>query len=357
MLSFSEVPPAAGRLLEQRYGSLMSQGSPAPLEVRFARPPPARSRSVLTTAGVRAAADDDARFFLMDGRGRRGQLPATLDDRVLWVDPDFDARPRGALQQLVDLLLHWQAARHGMLALKGAAAVLPEGGVALVGFGGSGKSSLLLGLLDDASCYVGEERLFLTGPRTVAALAGPVLLSLGRSYRLPAWAEDALPRGHRLALRLVPNLLSGAPRPVAGLLRHLMADRWLSLQPEHARPGLAVTTSTSLDVMVLLLPSEIGELHIEPLSSEDLRVSVAHHVAYLEDVSLLALRAMFGTALPALAPWVVSSSVEGRVASLPSFLEGVAGWKARVPPASNALDVAAALRRVLGAAPQQGRAQ
>lgn len=128
-VGFVDVPPPAARLLRARFGTMaqgLSRLAP-PVTVRFSPPPVPRSSLVLTTAGVRVAADDGRRLFLLDQDGRRAQLPASANDEVLLVDPAIDARPYRTLHQLAERLLEWQVERQAMVALKGAAAVLPKG--------------------------------------------------------------------------------------------------------------------------------------------------------------------------------------------------------------------------------------
>ena len=186
LVSFVDVPEPARRLLRERFGEPALSRSDehelpgAPVVVRFGAPPRPRRSVHLATAGTRVAADDDERFYLIDKAGRRAQLPATPADETLLVDPAIDARRGETLDQLAGRLFEWQLARRGMVALKGAAAVVPEGGVGLVGFGGSGKSSVLLTMLARATAYLAEERLVLCGPRTIAACPAPVWLALGR---------------------------------------------------------------------------------------------------------------------------------------------------------------------------------
>lgn len=351
MLQFTDSPAAAAQMLVARLGDRMvraqaqGEGTEPPVVVRFAPPPRARSSVLLATAGVRVAADDEERFFLLDSRGRRGQLPATSSDRVLLVDPALDARPMGTLNQLTERLLEWQVAEHGMVALKGAAAVLPEGAVALVGFGGSGKSSVLLAMLPDASAYLADERLVLSGPRTVAAWPTPVWLSLGRRYELPHEVYNAMSPRTRCALRLA-GVSAAVPRfaPVTG---RAMRNRWAAVDPGAAFPGLELPPTARLDAIVFLLPSGGGDLRMEPMAPEDVSIRVAQQVTYLDQVSLFGLRAMFGTALPRLVPWVLAPPLEERLAPLPSLLTGLAGWAAHIPPGTPPLEVACAIRTAM----------
>ncbi|HUP68726.1 MAG TPA: hypothetical protein VM142_02815 [Acidimicrobiales bacterium] len=347
MVGFVDVPAVAAQMLVARLGPMAqpdSSGEP-PVVVRFTPPPRPRSSVLLATAGARVAADDDERFFLLDRAGRRGQLPVTSGERVLLVDPAIDARPMGTLNQLAERLLEWQVAAHGMVMLKGSAVVVPEGGVALLGFAGSGKSSVLLAMLPDASAYLADERLVLSGPRTVAAWPAPVWLGLDRHYRLPVGVFRAMSRRTRVALSL-----AGAATTVPGsraVIGRVLADRWVAIDPVAAFPALDRRPESQLDAVVFLLPSGPGALRMEPLLPDDMVTRVAHQVAYLDHVGLFGLRAMFGTALPRHVPWVLAPPLEQRLARLPAFLAGVTGWAAHVPFGTPAADVAGAIRTAL----------
>ena len=341
LIELVDVPRHAVPMLRDRFDAAPVPHQRPSVVVRFGGAPPARSTVVLSSAGVRVAADDSARFSLLDGAGRQAQLPVVSHDTVLAVDPEIDAAHGATLHQLVERLLEWQMAQGGMVALKGAAAVVGGLGVALVGYGGSGKSSVLLELLRDADAYVTEERLVLTAPRTLAAWPGPVRLSLARRYTLASDLEASLPARARIALRATALVQrAGAPLRPAQRLLH---DRWIAVDPTRVFPKLTRPDRAPLDALVFLLPTTGGVLRVESVPHREVVARVAHHVTYLRDVSLFALRALFACALPAHTPWPLDVPTATLHDRLPALLDGVSGFTALIPTGTPAARVAAAV--------------
>lgn len=355
LLGFRDPPAAVLELLVATYGPLLGYGGDAPLSIEFRPPPPGTCEVQLATAGVRTVAADGRRFLLRDVQGRRAELPVSHDDRRLAVDPAFDTRPRGALQLLVDRLLEWRAGAEGMLALKGAAAVVPEGGVALVGFGGSGKSSVLAHLLTDATAHLADERLVLRGGGQVASFPGPLRLSLGRRYQLAPAAARGLSRRDRLLLRRLPGALAALPAVAGGRLARAAAERWVAVDVERAFPAAGFPATATLDALVFLAPVGGGDVEVAPLPRRQLLTGVAHHVTYLDEVGLFALRAMFGAGLPALPPWPLATRPDVDLHRLDGFLAGVEGWTALVPTGAPPAEVAGAIRRAMATRPSRQR--
>ncbi len=352
LLRFCDPPAAVRDVLVATYGRLLGRGGHAPVSIGF-RPPLSGSCEVhLATAGVRTVVVNRRHFLLCDGQGRRAELPVSDGDRRLAVDPAFDARPRGALQLLVDRLVEWQVAAGGMVALKGAAAVLPEGGVALVGFGGAGKSSVLAHLLADATAHLADERLVLQGGGRVAAFPSPLRLSLGRRYRLPPAAARGLSRRDRLLLRHLPTALAALPGAASARLARSLGERWVSVDVERAFPAVGFPSTAALDHVVFLSPVRGGSVEVARLARRQLLTGVAHHITYLDEVGLFALRAMFGFGLPALDPWPLAVRPDVDADRLDGFLAGVEGWTAVVPTGAPPAEVAAAIRRAMATRPR-----
>lgn len=351
LLRFCDPPAAVRELLVATYGRLLRHGGHAPLSIEFRAPLSGSHEVHLATAGLRAVAVNGRRFLLCDGKGRRAELPVSDGDRRLAVDPAFDARPRGALQLLVDRLVEWRMAAEGMVALKGAAAVVPEGGVALVGFGGSGKSSVLAHLLADATAHLAEERLVLQSGARVAAFPSPLRLSLGRRYRLPPAAARGLSRRDRLLLRHLPKALAALPGAASARLVRSLGERWVTVDVGRAYPAVGFPATAALDAVVFLTPVRRGGVEVAPLARPQLLTGVAHHITYLDEVGLFALRAMFGFGLPALDPWPLAIRPDVDVERLDGFLAGVEGWTAVVPTGAPSAEVAAAIRRAMATRP------
>ncbi|MBW3547050.1 MAG: hypothetical protein KY452_02795 [Actinobacteria bacterium] len=80
-------------------------------------------------------------------------------------------------------------------------------------------------------------------------------------------------------------------------------ERWVTLEVEPAFPAAGFLATAALDDVVFLSPVRGGSVEVEPLTRRQLLTGVAHHITYLDEVGLFALRAMFGFGLPALAPW------------------------------------------------------
>ena len=347
LLRFCDPPAAVRELLVATYGRLLRHGGHAPLAIEFRAPLCGSHEVHLATAGLRAVAVNRRRFVVCDGKGRRAELPVSDGDRRLAVDPAFDARPRGPLQLLVDRLVEWRLAAGGMVALKGAAAVLPEGGVALVGFGGAGKSSVLAHLLAGATAYLAEERLVLQGGGRVAAFPSPLRLSLGRRYQLSPAAARGLSRSDRLLLRHLPHVLAALPGFASARLVRSLAERWVTVDVERAFPAVGFPATGPLNAVVFLTPMRGGSVEVAPLPRPQLLTGVAHHITYLDEVGLYALRAMFGVALPALDPWPLAKRPDVAVDRLDGFLAGVEGWTAVVPTGAPPAEVAGAIRRAM----------
>ena len=121
----------------------------------------------------------------------------------------------------------------------------------------------------------------------------------------------------------------------------------MAVEPSEVFPTLDRPPHAPLDALVFLMPASGGGLRVDPLPPDDVVTRVAHHVAYLDDVSFFALRAMFGAALPGRTPWILDTLLEARLARLPSLLAGVRGWAAQVPPDTPPAAVAAAIVEVL----------
>jgi hypothetical protein len=347
LLRFGEPPAAAAELLAGTYGRLLGPGDDAPVSIEFRPPPPGTYEAEMATAGVRTLAVDGRRFLLCDGGGRRAELPVAEGDHHLAVDPAFDPRPRGALRQLVDRLVEWRLTAGGMVALEGAAAVVPEGGVALVGFGGSGKSSILAELLAGATAHLADERLVLQGDGLVASFPSPLGLSLGRRYRLAPAAAGGLSRRDRLLLRHLPSAVAALPGPAGARLARSAADRWVTVDVERAFPGVGLPDTAPLDALVFLRPVRGGAVEVVPLPRQELIAGVAHQITYLHRVGLFALEAMFGFGLPAWTPWPLATPPDVDPDRLDGFLAGVDGWVALVPAGAPPAEVAGAIRRAV----------
>jgi len=342
MLTFVAPPPAVRDYLEEEYGHLLQPGMGAEVRIRYRTEPSDTPRVTLQVHGVRTAGDVEGRFLLLDGGGRAAQLPATGQERDLWADPELCTLPNDATHQHVLRLLEWRLMQQGMVMLKGAAVSFPEGTVAVCGFEGSGKTSTTVALLGQGEGYLGEERVVLSGPATLAAFPTPIKLLSTRRYQL----EPGGPIGFRdRRLMSMARVCSRLPGHAGAVARLAFGRRWVAFDPVRAFPRLSVPQSAVLDSLVFLLPTDGGEVILESMRGEATQVRAALHAAYF-DTDMLHLRTMFGYAFPDHSPWPVFTP-EVSLRRLRDLVAGVAGWALRYPRGASAAEVAGAARSTL----------
>lgn len=346
LVSFVDAPAAAADFLRHQYHVATPSSASGQIVATFEDRCPRRPRALFTEGGAYVIVDEAGRLCLSDVAGYSGELPEVPVPTAVRIDARIDPTSLGALHQVADRLVEVAAAAEGMLLLKGAAVALPEATLALVGFAGSGKSSILLHLLGSHVGYLAEERLVLCGPRSIAALRTPLRLSLGRRYRLSTSASSGLRRRDRALLAAAPRALSVLPSPLRTMVARSLAQRWVDVDVERAFPGVAMPERATLDAIVFLERSPHG-VELEPIDAVALARRAGAHIRYLDDVSWSTLRAAHASAAEDDRPWPPVPDLEQRLYRLPEMLEGVGGWVARVGPDVHPASVASEIRAAL----------
>jgi hypothetical protein len=145
-------------------------------------------------------------------------------------------------------IIHWWLGRHGILQVHGGAVGVPDGGVLVVGRGGSGKSTTTLACLSSGLRYAGDDfvgiqvepepwihSLYSSGklephhlerfPSLISAVANPVRREEEKAIVFAGEAAPGVPiAGFPLRAVLVPKVVAAEPRsrvvptsPVAAL--------------------------------------------------------------------------------------------------------------------------------------------
>ncbi len=345
LLRLVDPPARVQAVVREEFGPLVGADAAARLCLVFRAVRPVPPATVLATAGTEVAVAADGRPYLVDGAGRAGELPvATGQDEVV-VDPLLDPAPRRALVQLLNRVLEWQAHERGMALLKGSSLVLGGRGIALVGFAGSGKSSVLLSLLPEASSYLSEERLVLARSGQMAALPSPVRLAVDR--RADAGVVRLIAsRRARAGLRMAARALQ-LPHPAPALVRRTLADRWVSIDPLEVFGHLEWRSTAPLDDIFFLLPGDDGRRDLERLPPAATHAMVSAQVRYITGQFLGPLRAMIEFARPDGSPWPLAAAAEDSGGALDELLHGVQGWAVRVPRRDGVTAAATLIRRCL----------
>lgn len=346
-IRFVSPPSSVVAWLRHRYGALLAEDRPAPVDVRFE---PLALPEGTTRLGIDAmviGATPDGRYLLVDEAGRSGQLPRTGEERLLVCDPGLDPQLWGPLDTWLERVLDWQAARRGMATLKGGALTLPEGTVAIAAFQGSGKSSTILSLLGEASAYLCEDRLTVyrdeeAGRPAVAAFPVPIRLSRGRHYQIdPDVLRRSLSTADRRLLEVAPHL----PVPVQRWLR----ERWIPLDLARAFPSLRFPGHAPLDAMVFLQPRHGGAPETERLGPQTAVTLAAALASFHHDRYIAPFEQMHTAAFPDEVPWTVAPR-EAKLELLGPILHDLPSYLVRVPIGGDFTGTGRAVRDALRAA-------
>lgn len=343
-IRFIAPPPPVIRWLEHRYGALLADDRPAPVDVRFAPLPVPSGTIRLGIDAVVIGATADGRYLLVDEAGRAGQLPRTGDERELVCDPDLDPQLWGPFHTWLERIIDWQAARRGMATLKGGALTLPEGTVGIAAFQGSGKSSTILSLLDRATAYLCEDRLTVylddaSGRPTVAGFPVPIRLSRGRHYQLdPNVLRRSLSTADRRLLELAPRL----PVPAQRWLR----ERWIPLDLARAFPALRFPGHALLDCVVFLQPCLDAELETRRVDAATAVTLARSLAAFHHDRYIAPFEQMHAAAFPDEEPWGVIPR-RAKLDALEPILADLPAYLVRVPIGGDFTGTGAAVRDAL----------
>jgi hypothetical protein len=140
-------------------------------------------------------------------------------------------------------ILHWWLGHHGMLQVHGGAVGIPEGGVMVVGRGGSGKSTTTLACLSSGLRYAGDDFVALAGK------SEPWVHSLYGSGKLEP---------HHLAR--FPTLQTWVSNPVRE------ADDKVIVFADEAAPGVAINGFPLRAVLVPRVVAQQPESRLKPIS-------------------------------------------------------------------------------------------
>lgn len=351
-IRFQSPPPSVVEWVEHRYGALLvgaGSAGEAPVTVRFEPLTPPVGSIRLGVDAMQTAATPDRRFLLVDEAGRGGQLPCSGAETELVCDPDLDAQLWGPFHTWLERIIDWQAGRREMVTFKGGAVTLSGRTVVIAAFQGSGKSSTILALLDDADAYLAEDRLTMfksPAGSAVAAFPVPIRLSRGRDYQLP---DDLL----RRSLSTFDRRLLVAARRMPARARRWLRDRWVPLDLRQAFPDLAFPTSATADAIVFLQPRTGGSISCERIPRERSVALARELVAFHHDRYIAPFEQMHNSAYPEAPPWPVirreakMDLVEPILAKLPAFL-------VQVPIGTASAETAVAVRRALEASAGSG---
>jgi hypothetical protein len=157
-------------------------------------------------------------------------------------------------------ILHWWLGSHGVMQVHGGAIGTAEGGVLVVGRGGSGKSTTALSSLAAGLRYAGDDFVAITAPPNawVHSLYCSGKLDprhLERFSRLRATVANPVRSENEKAIVYVGEAFPGSP--IEGFpLRAVLVPRVVARQPETR----VVPTSASA-ALAALAPSTIFQLH------------------------------------------------------------------------------------------------
>jgi hypothetical protein len=157
-------------------------------------------------------------------------------------------------------ILHWWLGAHGVMQVHGGAIGTAEGGVIVVGRGGSGKSTTALSSLAAGLRYAGDDFVAVT------TRPGPVVHSLYCSGKLDAGHLERFPR----LLTEVANPVRGTDEkaivyvdrafpgsPIGGFpIRAVLVPRVVAREPE-----TRVVPASAATALAALAPSTIFQLH------------------------------------------------------------------------------------------------
>lgn len=120
--------------------------------------------------------------------GILSMLDTGTDRAIFWV-PQAAALPSYEAAMPLRTIFHWWMSHHERQLVHAAAVGTPEGGVLLVGKGGSGKSTTALACLDSGLIYLGDDYVALEmKPAPFAhSLYNSAKLTLDSLERLPQW--------------------------------------------------------------------------------------------------------------------------------------------------------------------------
>jgi hypothetical protein len=157
-------------------------------------------------------------------------------------------------------ILHWWLGRHGVLQVHGGAVGLPDGGVIVVGRGGSGKSTTTLSCLSSGLRYAGDDfvGVSIEPEPWVHSLYSSGKLESHHLERFPS-LKPAVANPERLdeekAIVFAAEAAPGAP--IAGFpLRAVFVPRVVAAEPE-----TRVVPTSPLAALAALAPSTIFQLH------------------------------------------------------------------------------------------------
>jgi hypothetical protein len=140
-------------------------------------------------------------------------------------------------------ILHWWLGRHGIIQVHGGAVGRPEGGVLIVGRGGSGKSTTTLACLSSGLRYAGDDFVAVTGTPS------PYVHSLYSTGKLEP---------HQL--KRFPGLIGAVVNPVRS------EDEKAIIQTMRAAPGVPIDGFPLRAVLVPRVVAAVPETRWEPIS-------------------------------------------------------------------------------------------
>jgi hypothetical protein len=194
-------------------------------------PPPWEGEAFLARGVIQGY--NDARFYtaFQHGSSAVNLLDLQRNLAIFWV-PSANEIPYWESGSPLKMILHWWLLSNQRQLVHGAAIGNANGGVLIVGKGGSGKSTTALASLDSDLLYLGDDYALL------ALDSGPVVYSLYNSAKLNS--------DH---VRRFPQLLPRISNP-----DRLGEEKALLFINEHYRAKIA----TQLPVKAILLPQVTG---------------------------------------------------------------------------------------------------
>jgi hypothetical protein len=220
------------------------------------------------STGVRAAGlrpgTESASMELFRSRATVGlhqpveRILSVLDrrsDTAVWWTPDAQALPYWERGAPLLRVLHWWMSEHGRQVVHGATVGTGDGGVLLVGPGGSGKSSTALASLQSGLRYVGDDYVLVeVGPPVVShSLYNSAKLHPGQAERFPSLLGQARAQNEEKVLAFMdeclPDRMVSSLPLLAVMVPKVVGTTRTTFEPMSRAQGLsAVAPSTILQL-------------------------------------------------------------------------------------------------------------
>jgi hypothetical protein len=183
---------------------------------------------------------------------------STAKEAWFWA-PDPATMPSWDWASPMRAILHWWLGEHGMLQVHGGAVGLPEGGVLVVGRGGSGKSTTALASLNSGLKYAGDDYV------AIEPSPDPYVHSLYNSGKLETHHLEQFPTLRQAVVNPIrpetEKAVVYAERGLAGVstlgfpVRAVLVPRIAGIRDTR------IVAASPTEALVALAPSTIFQLH------------------------------------------------------------------------------------------------